>query len=61
LEFIQDKGLNLGAQLLGGITEPFRQDLTVAVSPGTSEHTGNLHNRSSLFYGNFQQENCNPT
>jgi hypothetical protein len=49
MEFIQDEGLNLGAQLCGGIPEPFRQDLTVAIPPGTSEHTGNSHNRSSLF------------
>jgi hypothetical protein len=53
MEFIQDKGLNLGAQLLGGFAEPFRQDLTVAVSPRTSEHTGNLHNRSSLSLWKF--------
>jgi hypothetical protein len=61
MEFIQDEGLNLGAQLCGGITEPFRQDLTVAIPPGTSEHTGYSHNRSSLFHENFQHKNCNST
>jgi hypothetical protein len=49
MEFIQDIGLNLGAKLLGGITEAFRQDSTVAFGPRTSEHTSYFHNSSYHF------------
>jgi hypothetical protein len=49
LKLTQDKGLNLGAQLLGGITEPFRHDGAVPLGPRTSEHTGNFHKSTPRF------------